>query len=141
MTTLPPPHIYNPSTSSHLLPFIARLHAACITTDHTLATFLPPLSHDKILASWNEWSSQVEAGTRVIVVQLTGDADPSEVAGVASLYMPETETGRHRSEVGRLLVSPQFRKRGLARGLMGVLEDVAREKGRWMVVGFRSFHE
>ena len=67
-------------------------------------------------------------------MQLTGDPDWSEVAGVVSLYMPETETGSHRSEVGRLLVSPEFRKRGLARGLMRVLEDVAREKGRWMVV-------
>lgn len=134
MTALPPPHLYNPLTHQHLLPSIARLHAACITTDHTLATFLPPLSHDKILASWKEWSSQVEAGTRVIIVQLQGDADSSEVAGVVSLYMPETETGPHRSEVGRLLVSPEFRKRGLARGLMAVLEDVARERGRWMVV-------
>ena len=134
MTTLLPPTLYNPLTHQYLLPNIARLHAACITTDYTLLTFLPPLSHDKILASWKECHSQVEAGTRVIVVQLTGDPDLSEVAGVVSLYMPETETGSHRSEVGRLLVSPEFRKRGLARGLMRVLEDVAREKGRWMVV-------
>lgn len=48
--------------------------------------------------------------------------------------MLETETGKHRSEVGRLLVSPDFRKRGLARELMRVLEEVARERGRWMVV-------
>jgi GNAT superfamily N-acetyltransferase len=135
MSTLPAPHLYDPMTHQYLLPSIARLHATCITTDHTLATFLPPLSHDKILASWGEWSSQVEAGTRVIVVQLTGD-DDEEVAGVASLYMPETETGRHRCEVGRLLVSPELRKRGLARKLMGVLEEVARGRGRWMVVCF-----
>ena len=70
-------------------------------------------------------------------MQLTGGDDPDsteEVAGVASLYMPETETGRHRCEVGRLLVSPEFRKQGLARKMMAVLEDVARERGRWMVV-------
>jgi len=52
--------------------------------------------------------------------------------------MPETETGRHRSEVGGLLVSPDLRRRGLARGLMAALEGVAREKGRWMVVCFDS---
>jgi ribosomal protein S18 acetylase RimI-like enzyme len=140
MSTLPLPQIYSPQTSTQLLPSIARLHATCIETDHTLATFLPPLSHDKILASWKEWSSQVEAGTRVIVVQLTGGDDPDSkgekqaLAGVASLYMPETETGRHRSEIGRLLVSPEFRKRGLARKMMAALEGVARERGRWMVV-------
>jgi ribosomal protein S18 acetylase RimI-like enzyme len=109
------------------------LHAACITTDHTLVTFLPPLSHDKILASWTAWSEQVVAGNRVIILQLSSE-DESVVAGVVSLSMPESETGRHRSEVGRLLVSPEFRKRGLARRLMCVLEDVARERDRWMVV-------
>lgn len=56
------------------------------------------------------------------------------MAGVVSLFMPESETGKHRSEVGRLLLSPEFRKRGLARRLMGCLEGVARERGRWMVV-------
>lgn len=132
MSPLPPPRLYNPCTDLPLLSSIARLHAACITTDNTLATFLPPLSHEKILASWTVWSDQVVAGSRVIVLQLTGEE--GVVAGVVSLFMPETETGRHRSEVGRLLVSPDFRKRGLARELMGVLEGVARERDRWMVV-------
>jgi GNAT superfamily N-acetyltransferase len=134
-STLPPPRLYIPSTDHTLLDSIARLHAACIITDHTLATFLPPLSHNKILASWKVWSEQVTAGTRVIVLQLSGeDEKESVVVGVASLFMPESETGRHRSEVGRLLVSPEFRKRGLGRRLMGVLEEVARERDRWMVV-------
>jgi GNAT superfamily N-acetyltransferase len=131
-TALPPPRLYNPSTDLHLLSQIAHLHASCITTDHTLVTFLPPLSHTKILASWEQWSEQVVTGHRVIILQLT--ADESELAGVVSLFMPETETGRHRSEVGRLLVSTQFRKRGIARVLMGMLEEVARGRGRWMVV-------
>lgn len=131
---LSPPIIYSPSNDSHtsFLPSIARLHEACIITDNLMATFMPPLSHDKILASWTSWSEEVTAGSRLIVLQLT--SDESEVAGVVSLNMPDTETGKHRSEVGRLLVSPDFRKRGVARELMRALEDVAREKGRWMVV-------
>ena len=76
-------------------------------------------------------------GSRVIILQLS--CDESAVAGVVSLYMPDTETGKHRSEVGRLLVSPDYRKRGLARELMRVLEQVARERGRWMVVSFLHF--
>lgn len=130
--SLPPPRLYNPQTDNHHLSSIAHLHAACITQDNTLATFLPPLSHDKILASWTAWSDEVLAGSRVIILQL--NSDESAVAGVVSLYMPDTETGKHRSEVGRLLVSPDYRKRGLARELMRVLEQVARNRGRWMVV-------
>lgn len=132
MLTLPPPRLYNPQTDIRHLSSIAHLHAACITQDNTLATFLPPLSHDKILASWTAWAEEVVAGSRVIILQLS--SDESAVAGVVSLYMPDTETGKHRSEVGRLLVSPDYRKRGLARELMGVLEEVARERERWLVV-------
>jgi ribosomal protein S18 acetylase RimI-like enzyme len=132
MPTLPPPRLYNPQTDAHHLSSIAALHAACITQDNTLATFLPPLSHTKILASWTIWAEEVIAGSRIIVLQLS--SDESNVAGVVSLYMPDTETGKHRSEVGRLLVSPDYRKRGLARELMRVLEEVARERERWLVV-------
>ena len=129
--SLPPPRYYSPTTDSHLLDPIAELHASCILRDNLLATFLPPLSHDKILASWKAWSEQVVAGRRVIVLQLS---DAGELAGVVSLGFPDTETGKHRSEVGRLLVSHEFRKRGVARRMMEELEVVARERGRWMMV-------
>lgn len=56
------------------------------------------------------------------------------LAGVVSLAMPDTETGSMRGQVERLLVSPDFRKRGLARAMMNILEDVAKEKGRWLLV-------
>lgn len=132
MVSLPKPRLYKASTDKHLLESIAELDAACIEIDHTLATFLPPLSHEKILASWTTWTEEVSAGRRIIVVQLAEES--SQVAGVASLYMPDTETGSHRGEVGRLLVSPSYRKRGLARVLMTALEAEARDLGRWMLV-------
>lgn len=132
MSSLPEPRLYDASTDTHLLESMAKLHAACIEIDHTLATFLPPLSHEKIIASWTTWSMEVLAGRRIIIVQ---PAEKSgQVAGVASLYMPDTETGSHRGEVGRLLVSPSYRKRGLARVLMSALEAEARGLGRWMLV-------
>lgn len=67
---------------------------------------------------------------------MSSEGEDAVVAGVVSLGFPDTETGKHRSEVGRLIVSPDFRKRGLARRMMEVLEVVAREKGRWMMVSF-----
>lgn len=134
-TPLPDPIVYNPTLHTHFLHQVAAIHASCILVDHTMATFLPPLSHAKILASWETWSSQVEAGQRVILLQLarTGDGEET-VAGAVSLYCPETETGSHRGEVGRLLVSPDFRYRGIARKLMEALEKVAVERGRWLIV-------
>lgn len=67
---------------------------------------------------------------------MSSEGEDAVVAGVVSLGFPDTETGKHRSEVGRLIVSPDYRKRGLARRMMEVLEVVAREKGRWMMVSF-----
>ena len=135
-TQLEDPIVYSPDVHSHLLPAMANIHAACITTDNTLATFLPPLSHKKILTSWQEWSSEIESGHRVIFLQMAGIANEGEktLAGVVSLYFPETETGSQRGQVGRLLVSPDWRYRGIARRLLGALEKVALEKGRWLLV-------
>lgn len=145
MTALPPPRLYDPKADKWLLDSIAQLHIDCITQDHTLATFLPPLSHSKVLASWQVWSDQVENGSRVMMLQMApaGSGDnplpqhPSGeiiLAGVVSLSFPDTETGSHRSEVGRLFTSPDFRRRGVARRLMVALEPIAVERERWLMV-------
>lgn len=48
--------------------------------------------------------------------------------------MPVTETGPFRGYVEKMLVDPKYRQRGIARQLMAKLEDVAREKGRTVLV-------
>jgi GNAT superfamily N-acetyltransferase len=50
------------------------------------------------------------------------------------LYMPVTETGPFRSEVEKLMVSPNHRFKGIARRLMAKLEDEAKARDRWLVV-------
>lgn len=50
-----------------------------------------------------------------------------EVAGVVMLGMPFAQTGPFRGVVEKLLVRPEYRKRGIAKAMMGVLEGVARE--------------
>ena len=58
-----------------------------------------------------------------------------EVMGYVCLQMPVTETGPFRGEVVKLMVSPKHRRKGVARRVMEKLEEVAREKGRTMLVG------
>ena len=139
---LPDPIIYDPNTHHHLLDQIARIHGACIIKDGTLATFLPTrnpstqelqMDHDKILSSWQTFSSQVLQGRRDIIIQCTDDS-ATEVMGYASLWMPETGTGPFRSEVQRLFISPEHRYKGVARRVMKQLEEVAREKKRELIV-------
>lgn len=57
-----------------------------------------------------------------------------ELAGIVNLVMPVTETGPFRGVVEKLLVSPRYRKMGIAKAMMGKLEDVAREKRRTLLL-------
>lgn len=62
-----------------------------------------------------------------------------EVAGYVMLDMPENETGPFRGGVEKLLVSPRWRERGVARRVMGFLEVVARREGRGLLVSCPFF--
>jgi len=130
---------YNPFLHAQLLPSIASLHMACITTDHTLATFLPPLSHAKVLHFWQGYAADVAEGLRdIIMILLPAQSELSEaeaeVVAVVVLHKPMAETGPFRAEVLKLFVSPEHRKKGLAKRLMVKLEEVARREERTLLM-------
>ncbi|KAK2025499.1 acetyltransferase [Colletotrichum zoysiae] len=133
------PYTFSPADHGHLIPYLAALHAACISTDRTLATFLPPLSHEKLLGWWKDRISEVTAGTRIMLI-LLDESEPgskpkgTELMGVVMLLMPFSETGPFRGYVEKLLVSPKFRRRGAARLLMSALEDEAVQRGRTLLM-------
>ncbi|KAK5119204.1 hypothetical protein LTR85_007818 [Meristemomyces frigidus] len=83
------------------------------------------MDHDRLLNAWLTNSSQVESGTRFIVLQASG----TELAGYVSLYMKPSETGPFRSSVEKLMFSSRHRRRGVAWRVMGLLEAVAKEGG------------
>ncbi|OHE95697.1 acetyltransferase [Colletotrichum orchidophilum] len=124
------PYIFSPADHTHLIPYLAALHAGCISSDRTLATFLPPLSHEKLLGWWKDRIAEVTAGTRMMLI-LLDESDPgtkfkgTELMGVVMLSMPYSETGPFRGFVEKLLISPKFRRRGGARILMSALEGEA----------------
>lgn len=130
---------FSPSLHLHLVPYIAAIHAACVTHDRTIATFLPPLSHDKLLSWWKDRVEEVRAGSRlayVLLSHLTPGTRPEgpDVMGVVMLSMPWSETGPFRGIVQKLLVHKSFRGRGGARQLVAALEEDARRCGRTLLV-------
>lgn len=124
---------------SHVTPYLAAIHASCITQDRTIATFVPPLSHDKLLSWWKERIAEVVNGVRLIFL-LIKSADKSglirgpEIMGVVMLHMPLSETGPFRCMVEKLLVHKNFRGRGGARLLMNALEEEAFKRQRTLLV-------
>jgi GNAT superfamily N-acetyltransferase len=130
------PRIFDPTKHLHLLPQFLDIHQACITQDFTLAVFLPHLRNDEMLRWWEARVDEVRTGTRRIIFATKSPPDGLEsvVAGIVSLSMPLAETGPFRGIVEKLLVSPRFRRRGVATTLMLKLEEVARAEGRPLLV-------
>ena len=130
---------FAPGQHSHLIPYLAAIHASCITHDRTIATFLPPLSHEKLLAWWKERIAEINEGRRVIHV-LVNDLEPGgrpkgpDVTGVILLFLPSSETGASRGVVEELLVHKNFRGKGVATTLMNALESEALRRGRTLLV-------
>lgn len=141
--TLPAPILYDPLIhAASILPQIATIHAECILRSGTLASLHPSRNPDtgelafdpaKVLAYWQPRHDQVLAGQREIILQFT-DSTETELAGVVSLHLPTSETGPFRADVEKLLVSPRHRYKGIARRLMQKLEEVARGRGRSLLV-------
>jgi ribosomal protein S18 acetylase RimI-like enzyme len=133
------PYVFSTAAHSQLIPYLAALHAACITQDGLIATFLPPLSHEKLLAWWRDRIAEVNNGTRIILLLLE-ESDPgsrakgNELVGVVMLAMPTSETGPFRAYVEELLVASRFRRRGAARTLLATVEMEAAQRGKTLLV-------
>ncbi|KAJ7882286.1 acyl-CoA N-acyltransferase [Mycena leptocephala] len=128
--------VFDPTNATHiaLIPAFADIHIACIETDHTIATFTPPLKRDVIIDWWKDRAADAAEGKRIIIMALAEDGEGQEqLAGYVILYRPLTETGPFRGSVEKLLVSPNFRHRGLARKLMEKLEEVAKIRGQTLL--------
>jgi GNAT superfamily N-acetyltransferase len=133
--------LFKPLQHSHLPPSIASLHIACIMHDHTLATFLPPLEHFKVLKMWQAYAADVERGSRHIIMVLAPATSAFCNAGVARVVMlnkPFAETGPFRAEVLKLFTSLNHRRKGIAKRLMVRLEEVARKEERTLLVRSRA---
>ncbi len=72
---------------------------------------------------------QLRDGTgHLLVARVDG-----RIAGCVQLDCDTPPNQPHRAEVRKLLVHPDFRRRGIARTLMLALEELARRKGRTLL--------
>ncbi len=134
---LPPARLFNPTKDKVLIPQMAQIHHDCIVVDHQMATFLPPLEDEKLINFWHNMSDRMETEQVAIIIQMAegqNGSDEGEVAGYVVLVMHHMETGPFRADVKKLMVSTRHRKMGVARRVMGKLEDVARERHTELLV-------
>ena len=111
--------------SSSELNDLAELLVACVADGASLG-FLGPLALD---AARTWWATFPRDG---VVLLLAEQED--RVVGTVQLHAAESENGAHRGEVAKLLVHPEWRRRGVARALMSVLEGEALAAGKTLLV-------
>lgn len=109
-----------------LLPGLGELLHACVR-DGASVSFVLPFGPEAARAFWlDKVLPSLESGGLVLFVAMR----EGRVAGSVQLDCDTPPNQPHRAEIRKLLVHPDFRRRGIARELMRVAEAAARGAGR-----------
>ena len=92
--------------------------------------FLPPLRREDASGYWRAIFQEMAAGKRLVL----GAIDGERLVGSAQLELASKANALHRAEVQRVLVHRRVRRQGIAERLMRKVEEVARERGRSLLV-------
>jgi GNAT superfamily N-acetyltransferase len=93
-------------------------------------SFMDPLGRDRAEAFWRGVAQGVAAGERALVVA----EDARGVCGTVQLILAQPENQPHRAELAKMLVHRRARRHGLGAALMREAEDIARERGKTLLV-------
>ncbi len=112
-----------------LLPGLAALLHACVQ-DGASVSFVLPYSLDDAQSFWRDKVlPSLTAGKASLLVAL----QDGRVAGSVQLDCDTPPNQPHRAEIRKLLVHPDFRRRGIARRLMQDAERLAVQCGRSLI--------
>src|SRR5262245_44185941 len=92
--------------------------------------FLRPLDPAVAREYWEEVFGGLAKGSKILLVARDGDA----IVGSVQLELAGRPNGRHRAEVQKLIVSTQYRRKGIATQLMNAIEREAQAAGRWLLI-------
>lgn len=112
-----------------LLDDLAEILHACVLTGASVS-FILPFSLDESRTFWQTriLPKVVDGSLYLLVAKWEG-----KVVGTVQLDVDTPPNQAHRGEVAKLLVHPNFRKRGIATELMERLEDEARQLGKSLI--------
>jgi len=86
-------------------------------------------ARDTTFAQAREWWAALDPLTTVLL----GAREDGRIVGSALLGFSRFPNGRHRAEVGKVMVLSTYRRRGLGRALMDAVEEEARRAGKTLL--------
>jgi ribosomal protein S18 acetylase RimI-like enzyme len=105
---------------------LAEILHACVHAGASV-NFILPFEIPQAREFWlTKTAPGLAAGTRIVLIATVDN----EIAGTVQLDLATPPNQRHRAEVAKLLVHPNFRRLGIARALMCRIEVDARERQR-----------
>ncbi len=115
--------------TAHIAAFGELLHACVL--DGASIGFILPFTPEEATDYWRHkvLPAVRSGGTILLAARMDG-----RIVGTAQLDHDMMPNQRHRADVKKLLVHPAFRRRGIARALMGEIERRARKLNRTVLV-------
>jgi len=92
--------------------------------------FLPPVNPDDARSYWLSLGPELRDGKRVLV----GAFKHGRIVGCGQLAIPAWPNAQHRAELQKLVVHRSTQGQGVGRFLVSALHDVARQRGRTLVL-------
>ncbi|MBD0380095.1 GNAT family N-acetyltransferase [Paenibacillus sedimenti] len=97
-----------------------------VVEDGASIGFLPPLILEDAVTYWQE---VVQPGVHLWIAVNDG-----RMIGTVQLHLALKQNAGHRAEIAKLMVHPLGRRKGIARLLMQIAEEQAKEAGRSLLV-------
>ena len=94
-------------------------------------SFMWPLPRENALAFWRDVLNSVVRGERVLIVAESGDG---RIVGTVQLVISQPDNQPHRADIAKMLVHRSARRCGIAQRLMAVVDAVAHEQGKTVLV-------
>lgn len=88
-----------------------------VVEDGASVGFLPPLSAQD---ASEYWLHVLDPDVKLWVARVEG-----KVVGTVQLHLSNKQNGQHRAEIAKLMIDPQYRRRGIALELMRTAEAAA----------------
>lgn len=112
------------------LPQLTDILVSCVNGGASVS-FMLPFAAETATAFWRRMAQSVAAGERIIIAATNAQ---QQLVGTVQLIIDQPENQPHRADVAKLLVHQNARRQGLANRMMTRLEEIAREKGKNVLV-------